>query len=435
MITFMLCLRKVWEACFHKSLIMSAQGIKLDTVRLPNALLSRLSMRVSVDDLDMAAFVVFAILMASLTTRALMIYRRTSEFEPFLQNPAILLGLILVLILVMFVSSRILRIAILAGSILVFGVYSRALYVFDPATWSDVLPVTKEAVQVVLSGGNVYTHIFRSSEPPGQPFKYGPFEPLFYVPFHVLFGDLRIAELFSSTVVMILIFSLGRSVGYDKTLIPLAIFSSWGLNITSTGAGVNDDTAGMLAFLSIFLLVLAQRKRSKLLGATSSIILGLSICFKLFPALFAPFIIFLLFNLKKTATIDWKYYLALLTATLLGARALLSYQWHIWYSILNRDFFFYMPAVLNMDVNVLIFMVPKIMLTISLATIVVLLILTKGVVSLARTICYGVISWFVLLITGPWFPGSFFGFIAPFICTLPILDLAWSERTRKQAML
>jgi hypothetical protein len=418
-------------------------------------------MRVSVDDLDMTAFVVFAILLASHTTRALMIYRRASKFEPFIQNPAILLGLILVLTSVVLVSSRTLRIAILAGAILSFGIYSRAIYVFDPATWSDVLPVTKEAVQVVLSGGNVYTHIFRSSEPPGQPFKYGPFEPLFYVPFHVLFGDLRIAELLSSAVVMILIFSLGRFVGYDKTLIPLAIFSSWGLNITSTGAGVNDDTAGMLTFLSLMLLVLAQRRRSKLLGATSSIILGLSICFKLFPALFAPFIILLLFNLKKAAPIDWKHYLAILTATLLGLslpyllvspepylRNLfsanvdriaelgpLSYQWHIWYSILNRDFFFYMPAVLNMDVNALIFMVPKIMLTISLATIVLLLILTRGVVSLTRTICYGVISWFVLLITGPWFPGSFFGFIAPFICTLPILDLAWGERTRTQAML
>lgn len=408
------------------------------------------------DDLDMIAFVVFAILMSSLTTRALMIYRRTSKFEPFIHNPAILLGLVLVLISVMLVSSRPLRIAILAGSILSFGIYSRAIYVFDPATWSDVLPVTKEAVQVVLSGGNVYTHTFRSSEPPGQPFKYGPFEPLFYVPFHILFGDLRIAELFSSTVVVILIFSLGRFVGYDKTLIPLAIFSGWGLNITSTGAGVNDDTAGMLAFLSIFLIVFAHRRRSKLLGATSAVILGLSICFKLFPALFAPFLVFLLFNLRRKAPIDWKQYIVILTFTILGLSSPyllfspdpylknlfssnvnriaelgpLSYQWHIWYSVLNRDFFLYLPSLLNMDVNALIFMIPKIMLTISLTTIVLLLILTKGVVSLARAISYGVISWFALLITGPWFPGSFFGFIAPFICALPILDLAWSEKAR-----
>lgn len=417
-------------------------------------------MRVSVDDLDMTAFVVFAILLASLTTRALMIYRRTSKFEPFLQNPAILVGLILVLTLVMLVSSRTLRIAILAGAIFSFGIYSRALYVFDPTTWSDVLPVTKEAVQVVLSGGNVYTHIFRSSEPPGQPFKYGPFEPLFYAPFHVLFGDLRIAELFSSTVVMILVFSLGRFVGYDKTLIPLAIFSSWGLNITSTGAGVNDDTAGMLAFLSIFLLVLAQRRRSKLLAATSSIILGLSICFKLFPALFAPFLVFLLFNLREKAPIGWKHYLVILIVTVLGFSlpyllvspepylknlfssnvdriaelGPLSYQWHIWYSVLNRDFFLYLPALLNMDVNALIFMIPKIMLTISLTTIALLLILTKGVVSLARAITYGVFSWFVLLISGPWFPGSFFGFIAPFVCTLPVLDLAWNKKAPTPAM-
>ncbi|MEM3003707.1 MAG: hypothetical protein QXK96_00200 [Candidatus Bathyarchaeia archaeon] len=415
-------------------------------------------MRTSFDDLDMTAFVVFAILLSSLTTRALMIYKRTFKFEPLIQNPVILLVSVLTIVIVTLVSSRAYRITITAGLILFFGVYSRAIYVFDPATWSDVLPVTEEAVQVVLSGGNIYTHTYRFSVPPGQPFKYGPFEPIFYVPFYLVFGDLRIAELVSSTLIMTLILILGRFTSYEKTLIPLAIFSSWGLNITSTGAGVNDDTAGMLAFLSVFLLIYAKRRRSVLLGVTSSVFLGLSICFKLFPALLAPFIIFLLFNLKEEVPVDWKLYLAALAATLLlfslpyllispepylknlfsanvdriVELGLMSYQWHIWYSVLNRDFFLYLPTLLSMDVITLIFMIPKIMLAVSVATMVVLLVLTKGVTSLARIISYGVISWFALLIPGPWFPGSFFGFIAPFICTLPILDLAWSDRAAPQ---
>jgi hypothetical protein len=255
---------------------------------------------------------------------------------------------------------------------------------------------------------------------------------------------------------MILILLLGRFVSYEKTLIPLAIFSSWGLNVTSTGAGVNDDTAGMLAFLPIFLLIYAKRRRSGLLGVTSSIVLGLSISFKLLPALFALFLVFLLFNIKEEIPVDWKLYLATLAATLLLASlpyflispepylknlfsanvdrivelGLMPHQWHIWYSVLNRDFFLYLPSLLRMDVITLIFMIPKIMLTASMGTMMVLLVLTKDVTSLARVISYGVIAWFALLVTGPWFPSSFFGFIAPFICTLLILDLAWSDKGR-----
>gem|GEM_PF-3698673 len=100
---------------------------------------------------------------------------------------------------------------------------------------------------------------------------------------------------------MILILYLGRYTGYVKTLIPLAIYSSWGVNITTTGAGVNDDSGGMLCILSIFLLIISKQRKSKFLAVASSIVLGLSICFKLFPALVAPFIIILIYNLKRGA--------------------------------------------------------------------------------------------------------------------------------------
>ncbi|MEM3528203.1 MAG: hypothetical protein QXI59_07750 [Candidatus Bathyarchaeia archaeon] len=409
-------------------------------------------MRISVDDLDVTAFIVFAILLASLTSRALLLYKRTFKIEPLAYNPAALLIMVIALILVLLTSSSKIRTTVLAGYIFAFGVYSRALYVYDPSIWADVLPVTKEAVEVILSGGNIYLHIFRSSAPPGQPFKYGPFEPLFYIPFYLTFGDLRIAELFSSTVVMILIFYLGRYAGYAKTLIPLAIYSSWGLNITTTGAGVNDDSGGMLGFLSIFLLILSMRRKSKYLAISSSVVLGLSICFKLFPALLAPFIIILLYNLRREFPLNWKYYLTILTSTifilslpylLVSPEAYLrnlfvanidrlvefhpdSYQWHIWASILNRDFFLYLPSILNIDVITIIFMVPKIMIVIFLVTMILLLNATRRVVSLARCISYSIISWFTLLIPGPWFPSSFFGYIAPLICALPILDPAWN---------
>ncbi len=403
-------------------------------------------MRISFDDLDMTAIIVFAILLASLTS-AQMSYKQTSHINPFSYNPALLLATLSILILNLFLSSTTMRIGLLAGYTFAFGIYERVIRIFDPTIYSDVLLVTKEAIHVILAGDNIYLHLFRSSIPPGQPFKYGPFEPIFYIPFYYFFEELRFAELFSCIIIMALVFSLGKFIGYAKTLIPLALYSCWGIIIESTGAGVNDDSAGMLAFLSIFLLILAMRQKSRSLAAVSSIVLGISICFKLFPALFAPFIILFLFNLKNKSPINWKYYMALVATTIFvlslpyllvspkpylnnifieNSKRLVAFQlqWHIWNSLLNRSFFLYLPRLFNIDVVDLIPIIPKIMLTISLATIILLLVVARKVTSLALATCYGIIVWFVLLTMGPWFPFSYFAFITPFVCSLPILDLA-----------
>ncbi|WP_455369302.1 hypothetical protein [[Eubacterium] cellulosolvens] len=409
-------------------------------------------MRTQFDDLDMIAFIVFTIVLISMTS-TLTSLRLLFEVDPFIYNPIVLLSLIIVFIPILFISRRTIRIGILTAYIFSLGIFQRALHVFDPAIYSDVLLVSKESIEVMFSGGNIYLHIFRSSNPPGQPFMYGPFEPIFYAPFYLIFGDIRFGELFSVIITMILIFSLGRYIGYVKTLIPLTIYASWASIISSTGAGVNDDSAAMLAFLSIFLLVISLRKSNKKIGALSSIMLGISICFKLFPAIFVPFIVILLYNLKKRAPINWKYYLGLIFTTvfLLSLPYLLTspesylrnvflsnanrlvvlgpntYQWHIWSSLLSRDFIFYLPKLINIEYITLMTLIPKIMITIFLISIIVLLMASRRVISLARIVGYCVIAWFILLIFSPWFPGNYFAFIAPFVCTIPILDLVWSR--------
>src|SRR5437016_2978661 len=45
---------------------------------------------------------------------------------------------------------------------------------------SDVLRATDEALDVLLAGGNPYTHVMTSTNPPGSPFVYPPGEFLFY---------------------------------------------------------------------------------------------------------------------------------------------------------------------------------------------------------------------------------------------------------------
>lgn len=403
-------------------------------------------MTFSLDELDNSAFIVVAIILIALTS-AQMSYRLTPHLSPFAHNPFILLLFLLVLILYIFLSNKVAKIALLVIFIFTFGIYERLLHVLDPTIYSDVLLVTEEAIQVILSGGNIYLHSFRNSVPPGQSFKYGPFEPIFYIPFYFIFGNLEIAEFISSIITMFLIFLLGRYVGYIRTLIPLALYSSWGIIIENTGAGVNDDSSGMLAFLSIFLLIISINRCSRKIAGISAIIFGISICFKLFPALLLPFIVLLLFNLNKKSPIDWKFYFTLVFITIFSLSlpylihspieyldnifvensnrlVVFLFQWHIWSSLLNRSFLIYLPEILNIKLTAMIPFLPKIMLSIFIVAMILLIYAAKRNTSLAKGIAFGIIAWFILLISGPWFPSSFFSFIAPFICTLPIIDLA-----------
>ena len=75
---------------------------------------------------------------------------------------------------------------------------------------SDVLTVTRSAIQTVLAGGNPYGIGYATSSPPGAPFPYGPLALAWYVPFQ---GDPRVVETAVSFLVLLLLAVRGRPLG------------------------------------------------------------------------------------------------------------------------------------------------------------------------------------------------------------------------------
>ena len=130
-------------------------------------------------------------------------------------NPptAVLLCLILV-VGTLFASLR-WDVGIVAVLLLVFaGVVLR----FDARfhSFSDVLTVTRAAIDLVLAGGNPYGQGFDQSVPPGAPFAYGPIALLWYLPFRADPGQLEFAVSFVTLAILAL---RGRVLG-------LAIYAS-----------------------------------------------------------------------------------------------------------------------------------------------------------------------------------------------------------------
>ena len=107
--------------------------------------------------------------------------------------------------------------------------------------YSDVLTVTKAAVDQVLSGGNPYGHGFNESNPAGAPFAYGPLALLWYVPFN---GELYRVELGISIATLLVLALRGRVLG-------LAIFTTLPPLVVVAADGSNDTSAGLLLLVAL----------------------------------------------------------------------------------------------------------------------------------------------------------------------------------------
>jgi hypothetical protein len=187
-------------------------------------------------------------------------------------NPptAVLLCLILVVTL-LFASLR-WDVGILAILLLVFaGVVLRYDARFH--SYSDVLTVTRAAIDMVLAGGNPYGHGFDQSTPPGAPFAYGPVSLLWYLPFRADPGQL---EFVVSFLILALLALRGRVLG-------LAIYATLPALVSSAGDGSNDTSMGLLLLITLLVSLRAPR-----LGA---VLLAICVAFKLYAlAWFLPLI-------------------------------------------------------------------------------------------------------------------------------------------------
>jgi hypothetical protein len=148
------------------------------------------------------------------------------------------------------------RVAVIA--LLVAGIDLRLAY---QSTGSDVLIVTRAAIDTVLAGGNPYGIGYDVSVPPGAPYPYGPLALLWYLP--------PVPAKAIETGVAILILALlavrGRPLG-------LAVYAAAPALIATAGDGSNDTSLGLLLLVAF---VVAERS-----PRGGAFVLGLAIAFK-----------------------------------------------------------------------------------------------------------------------------------------------------------
>jgi hypothetical protein len=137
-------------------------------------------------------------------------------------------------------------------------------------TGSDVLTVTKSAIDRVLAGLDPYGFAYQSSSPPGAPFPYGPLAILMYMPFH---HAAFVLELVSSAVVLGVLAFQGRLIG-------LAVYAAAPIIVSISVDGSNDTTLG--------LLILAAFMAAKRWPMLAGFILALATGFKLSALAFVP---------------------------------------------------------------------------------------------------------------------------------------------------
>jgi len=109
---------------------------------------------------------------------------------------------------------------------------------------SDVLTVTRSAIETMLAGGSPYGIGYASSSPPGAPFPYGPLALLWYLPFR---ADPRVVEFAVSLLVLAVLALRGRPIG-------LAIYALALPLLLTAGDGSNDTSAGLLLLAALVVL-------------------------------------------------------------------------------------------------------------------------------------------------------------------------------------
>jgi hypothetical protein len=135
---------------------------------------------------------------------------------------------------------------------------------------SDVLQVTKVAIDRVLDGLNPYGHAYQTSSPPGSPFPYGPLALLMYMPFH---HAAFVLELLTGAGVAVILAVQGRVVG-------LAVYAATPIVVAVATDGSNDTTLG---FLILVAFMTAARW-----PAVGGFLLACAVAFKLSALAFAP---------------------------------------------------------------------------------------------------------------------------------------------------
>jgi hypothetical protein len=179
---------------------------------------------------------------------------------------------------------------------------------------SDVLRATQEALTNLLHGMNPYTVPLMSTIPPGSPLVYPPGELLWYLPAHVLFGDITRVDTLAGILTTAVIGITGLRVGWDRVALPAMLYATWGIGAFRAVDGSNDVSAAFMVVLALAILVFADRdtRAGRIAFVLSAVAFGWAVAFKQFAVVLLPLVI----RHLAVSGRDWRRYGAVSLATI-----------------------------------------------------------------------------------------------------------------------
>lgn len=340
-----------------------------------------------------------------------------------------------------------------AGYLLLLGVLVRLAILqgwagVPPAgvVGSDVLSVTREALEVATSGGNPYTHAFEQSVPPGiRAFAYPPGNLLYYLPAYLL-GNIRIMEIVAAGVVLA---GLALAAGVLRSgwpVVAMGLYAAAPPLITLSTDNSNDTSAGALLFAAALALLLARRRSSARLLVVAGALMGWALGFKSYAV---PLWLFLV------AALAWQRWTValgrgrggmprLLPAWLVYAAASAGFLAVLCLPYFVRDPVGFVRSMVIGPVNPLHTIAGWNVWALAYAwfgwdadrglgsvlpyaglaamAVVILLGLASGVRRMGRGLLFGALAWFAAMFFARWTTYAYFAGIAPVVLLIPIAD-------------
>jgi hypothetical protein len=191
-------------------------------------------------------------------------------------------------------------------TVLVAGAYLRMLAGDNRA--SDVMLTTNEALTVLGSGGNPYTHVYAMTNPPGEPFGYPPGELAFYGLAHVLGLNVFGVDMVAGIVGLGLIASLAPLIGEGLAALAMMPLAGAVDLIFHSTDGSNDTAASFLMLLGIVALAWSLDVRGRAgqaLWWTSAVAFGWVVAFKEYALPIAVFVALFLWRSDARRARGW----------------------------------------------------------------------------------------------------------------------------------
>jgi hypothetical protein len=179
---------------------------------------------------------------------------------------------------------------------------------------SDVLRATQEAIVNLLHGLNPYTVPLTSTIPPGSPLVYPPGELLWYLPAHLVFGDITRVDTVAGILTTVAISIVGLRAGWDRVALPAVLYATWGIGAFRAVDGSNDISAAFMVVLGLAILVFADpdTRFGRVAFVLSAIAFGWAVAFKQFAVVILPLVL----RHLAVAGRDWRRFGVISLATI-----------------------------------------------------------------------------------------------------------------------